>query len=306
MIKETDIISIADLSRDEIETILSLAQKIKEGKVSPSLKGKILATLFFEASTRTRLSFEAAMHKLGGSVIGFSEPKKTSAEKGETLADAIRVVSSYADALVIRHPLEGAARLSADVADIPVINAGDGAREHPTQTLLDLFSIKECQGKLNDLKIACVGDLRHGRTAHSLAIASGLFNMRLFFVAPQSLTIPAHITHQLKVRGVKYSFHTTIEEVLPKIDILYMIRTQKERFEDGKEYAKYKKAYCVTPELLKEAKKNLRILHPLPRVCEIDSRIDSTPYAYYFEQAANGLYVRQAVLSLIMGGVSSD
>ena len=302
MLKHADIISISDLSRDEIEEILSLAQKIKEGKVSHSLQGKILATLFFEASTRTRLSFEAAMHKLGGSVIGFSEPKKSSAEKGESLSDAIRVVAGYSDALVVRHPLEGAARLAADVSKVPVINAGDGSREHPTQTLLDLFSIRECQGKLDELKIACVGDLRHGRTAHSLAIASALFNIRLYFVSPKSLTIPPHITHQLKVRGVKYSFHNTLDEVLPKVDILYMIRTQKERFDDKQEYAKYKKAYCITPELLKNGKKNLRVLHPLPRVCEIDPKVDRTENAYYFEQAENGLYVRQAVLSLIMGG----
>jgi aspartate carbamoyltransferase catalytic subunit len=299
-----DIISISDLSRKEIEEILLFAKELKEKGSTNTFQGKILASLFFEPSTRTRLSFESAMHKIGGSVIGFSESANTSTQKGETLADSIRVISGYSDVIVIRHPMEGAARLAADNSSVPVINAGDGSREHPTQTLLDLFSIQECQGRLDELKIACVGDLKYGRAAHSLALALSLFNIRLYFVSPDTLMPPPNIAHKIKTRGMKYSFHRDIEEVIGKVDILYMLRTQKERFDNLSEYEKHKKAYIVHKKLLEKAKPSMRVLHPLPRLDEISTKVDKTPQAYYFTQAKNGLFVRQAVLHKVLGGIN--
>lgn len=291
-----DIVSIADLSKEEIELILKNAEKMKP---SDLLKGKILASCFFEPSTRTRLSFEAAMLRLGGSVIGFAEAGTTSAKKGETLSDSMRVIGSYADILVIRHHQEGSARLAAEATDTPVINAGDGANQHPTQTLLDLFTIRECQGKVDELHIALVGDLKYGRTIHSLSLALTHYPVRLYFVAPESLNLPDSITHELRKKGVKFSFHEKLEEVVPKVDILYMSRIQKERFPEmahGFENpCRLKKGH------LEKAKKNLKILHPLPRVDEIEASIDSTPFAYYFQQSANGVRVRMALLALILG-----
>lgn len=294
------LISIADLSKEEILLVLKRAEEIQAKKPKGLLDGKILASCFYEPSTRTRLSFESAMIRLGGSAIGFSESATTSAKKGESLQDTIKVIGQYADILVLRHPKEGSARAASEATKTPVINAGDGSNQHPTQTLLDLFAIKECQGKLKGLNVAFVGDLKFGRTVHSLSMACAHFDMRLFFVSPDQLALPEEISHELKKHGVKFSFHRAIEEVLGKTDILYMTRIQKERLDESS-YEKVKDVYILKKAMLEGAKKNLKILHPLPRVNEIEAAIDKSPHAYYFQQAANGLYVRMALLSLILG-----
>lgn len=298
-LKQRGIISISDLSKEEVLMILKRADHFKKKKPKDHLHGNILASCFFEPSTRTRLSFESAMLRLGGSVIGFSDTENISSKKGESLKDSIRVIGAYADIIVIRHPKEGAARLAQESTQVPVINAGDGANQHPTQTLIDLFTINECQEKLQSLNIALVGDLKYGRTVHSLALASAFFDMRLFFISPEHLSLPVCVLHELRRKGVKFTFHQTIEEVMPKLDILYMTRIQKERFEEG-DYERIKDQYILKEPMLKKAKKTLRILHPLPRINEIEEAVDKTPYAYYFEQAVNGLYVRQAILDLLL------
>jgi len=296
-----DLISFRDLNREKVEAILHFAKKLKTSPEPHLLENKILGSCFFEPSTRTRLSFEAAISRAGGKVIGFSEMGSTSSAKGESLKDSMKIIGSYADIIVIRHPLEGSARLAGEVTDKPVINAGDGANQHPTQTLLDLFSMKECQTKLEELNIAFVGDLKYGRTVHSLSLGCALFNMRLYFISPSQLAMPDSICSELRKRGVKFSFHKSIEEVLDRIDILYMTRIQKERFEEG-DYSKIQDSYILKKEMLAQVKPNLKIFHPLPRVNEIDPAIDDTPYAYFFEQAANGIFVRQAILSLMLNG----
>jgi aspartate carbamoyltransferase catalytic subunit len=298
-LRNRSLISITDLSKEEILLVLKRSEEMKKKGSKELLKSKILASCFYEPSTRTRLSFEAAMIRLGGSIIGFSDVESTSAKKGESLHDSMKVIGLYADVIILRHPSEGAARLASESTDKPVINGGDGANQHPTQTLLDLFTIKECQKKLKALNIAFVGDLKFGRTVHSLSLACAHFDMRLFFVSPHQLMLPDEIGHGLKKQGVKFSFHRTIEEVLGKADILFMTRIQKERF-DPSEYEKCKEVYILTEEMLKKGKKNLKVLHPLPRVNEIETAIDKTPFAYYFQQAENGLYVRMALLSLIL------
>lgn len=296
-----DLISISDLSKAEIELVLETALKFKKAPKPDLLKGTILASCFFEPSTRTRLSFESAMHRLGGSVIGFSEAGTTSAKKGESLFDSMKVIGGYADILVIRHPQEGSARLAAEATDKPVINAGDGANQHPTQTLLDLFTIRECQGKIDELQIALVGDLKYGRTIHSLSLALAHYPVRLYFVAPENLSLPDAITHELKKKGVKFSFHEKLDEVIPKVDILYMSRIQKERFPDTQ--IDFTNTCMLKKKMLERAKPNLRILHPLPRVDEIEETIDSTPFALYFQQSANGVPVRMALLALLLGKI---
>ncbi|SPY96559.1 aspartate carbamoyltransferase catalytic subunit [Proteus mirabilis] len=261
-----------------------------------------MPVVFFEASTRTRLSFETAIHRLGASVVGFADGSNTSlGKKGETLADTISVLRTYADAIVIRHPQEGAARLASEFAgDIPVINAGDGANQHPSQTLLDLFTIKETQGRLDNLNIAMVGDLKYGRTVHSLAQALAKFTgNHLYFIAPKVLAMPEHILHLLEEHGVEYSQHETVDEVMSELDILYMTRVQKERL-DPSEYANVKAQFILTSADLVNVKDNLKILHPLPRIDEITTDVDNTPYAYYFQQAGNGIYARQALLALVL------
>lgn len=298
--KTHGLISIQDISRDEILFILKLAEKMKSHPAPSLLRGALMASCFYEPSTRTRLSFEAAMHRLGGNVIGFSDASITSTTKGESLHDTIKVIGSYADVIVLRHPSDGAARMASMVTDTPIINAGDGTNQHPTQTLLDLFTIKECQGKLKGLNIVFAGDLKNGRTVHSLALACALFDMRLYFVSPESLTLPEEICLSLRKQGIKFSFHPSLEEVAPKADILYMTRIQKERF-DATTYFHHKGVYIVKESLLKNVKKNLKILHPLPRVDEIDTAVDKTPFAYYFAQAQNAVYVRQAILALVLG-----
>ncbi|MGL5337013.1 MAG: aspartate carbamoyltransferase, partial [Enterovibrio sp.] len=268
------------------------------------LKGKVVASCFFEASTRTRLSFETAVQRLGGSVIGFADSNSTSAgKKGETLADSMRIISSYADAVVMRHPKDGAARLAAKfTGGVPVINAGDGANQHPSQTLLDLFTIYETQQRLDNLHIAMVGDLKYGRTVHSLSQALAKFpNNHIYFISPTALAMPDHILQQLQQNGQSYSQHASIEQVLPQLDILYMTRVQRERLDES-EYQHIKSAFILDLPKLVHAKPNLKVLHPLPRVDEIDTLVDSTPHAYYFTQAQNGVYARQALLAMILNG----
>lgn len=300
-LKNRDIISITDLSKDEILHILKLAESLKKHPQTKLLEGKIMASCFFEPSTRTRLSFETAMERLGGKVMGFAESGVTSAKKGETLYDSIKIIGQYADVIAMRHPYEGAARRAAEATDKPILNGGDGANQHPTQTLLDLFTIKECQKKLGGLRVAMVGDLKYGRTTHSLAQALAHFNTRLYFVAPESLRMPEYICEELKDKKIKFSLHKKIEEVINKIDILYMTRIQGERFADPMEYERIKNVYVLNLKMLDKAGSNLKIMHPLPRVNEIATDVDKTKHAYYFEQAENGLYVRQALLGLVLG-----
>lgn len=299
LLYQRDIVSVQDLTPDQIQLILDTAKQFKQAPSSTALQNKIVANCFFESSTRTRLSFETAVLRLAGKVIGFSSDEALSTKKGETLSDTIRVISEYADLIVIRNPREGAARLAAEMSEKPVINAGDGANQHPTQALVDLFTIQECQGRLNGLNVALVGDLKYGRTIHSLTQACMMFDMRLYLVSPEGLSLPESICDHLKKAGVRFSFHQSIEEVIPKIDILYLTRIQKERFGDA-EYQLQKNRYMLTPDLLRKAKSTLKILHPLPRVDEIDLSIDKTPYAHYFAQAANGVCVRQALLTLLL------
>lgn len=295
-----DILAIDDFSKDDILHILDTAKEIESSAKSNALQGLILGSCFFEPSTRTRLSFESAMQRLGGGVMGFADDKATSTQKGESLQDTVKILENYVDAIVMRHPLEGAAQLAADSIDIPVINAGDGANEHPTQTLLDLYTIQKNQGHLDGLSVAIVGDLKYGRTAHSLSRAAAHFGMRLYLVAPQSLEMPKEVCSFLRDSKIKFSFHRDIEEVLHKTDILYITRIQEERFPDKQEYLRLKDRYKLKSEDLRNVKENLRILHPLPRNDEIDPSIDHTPYASYFSQAKNGLRVRQALLQLVL------
>jgi len=300
--KGRSILSINDFSTEDIIEVLEAAKRMEASKDKGALlQGKIMASLFFEPSTRTRLSFEAAMHGLGGSVVGFAEPGVSSVKKGETLYDTTKMVERYVDVIVVRHPHDGAARLMADSSGKPVINAGDGANQHPTQTLLDLYTIKKCQGRITDLHIAMVGDLKYGRTVHSLAMALAKFKCRLSFVSPPQLRMPQQYLGALREQGVAYTEVNRIEEVIRDVDILYMTRIQRERFPDVDEYNKVKDAYLLHKGMLENVRGNLRILHPLPRVNEISTDVDDTPYAHYFEQAANGIPVRQALLALVLG-----
>jgi len=302
--KDRDIISVKDFSRKEIDYILKIAETMEPIAVKGSdmLRGKILATLFFEPSTRTRLSFEAAMHKLGGSTIGFAESEIASVKKGENLADTVRTVENYADVIALRHPLEGAARLAAEFARIPVINGGSGAEEHPTQALLDLYTIRKEKGKIDGLKIAFVGDLRYGRTVHSLAYALSLYNIELFLISPDTLKMRKEVLQTIKER-IPVTEKRNLEKIIPIVDVLYVTRIQKERFPEPAEYAKVKGFYKIDIKTLTAAKKDLIILHPLPRVDEIAAEVDNTPYARYFQQVWNGIVVRMAILSLILGAV---
>jgi len=296
------IISIPELSREELELIVDTAARLKAEPNPELLKNKVVASCFFEPSTRTRLSFETAVERLGGSVIGFDNGGNTSlAKKGETLADSVQVIASYVDAFVMRHPQEGAARLASEFSNgVPIINGGDGANQHPTQTLLDLFSIYETQGTLDNLNVAFVGDLKYGRTVHSLTQALAKFNnVRFFFIAPDALAMPDYICEELEESGIAFSMHSNIEEVVPELDVLYMTRVQKERFDES-EYAHMKSAFILTAATLEGARDNLKVLHPLPRVDEITVDVDKTKHAYYFEQAENGVYAREALLALVL------
>ena len=300
--KGRDIISIKDFTREEIDYILKIAGAMESIAKSGSdmLHGKTLATLFFEPSTRTRLSFEAAMHKLGGTAIGFAEPEIASIKKGENLADTVRVVENYADVIALRHPLEGAARLAAEFAQVPIINAGSGAEEHPTQALLDLYTILKEKGRIDGLNIALMGDLRYGRTVHSLAYALSLYKVKLYLVSPELLRMRREVLDAIKEK-VRLVEKTGIEEVLPETDVLYVTRIQEERFPDPAEYAKVRGTYKIGLNTLKDAKEDLIIMHPLPRVDEIDDEVDDTPYARYFQQVWNGIVMRMALLALILG-----
>lgn len=300
--KGRDIISIKDFNRKEIDYILKTAEAIEPLAKSGSdmLHGKMLATLFFEPSTRTRLSFEAAMHKLGGSAIGFAKPETASVKKGENLADTIRVVENYADVIALRHPLEGAARLAAEFAQIPIINAGSGAEEHPTQALLDLYTILKEKNQIDRLNIALIGDLRYGRTVHSLAYALSLYDVKLHLISPELLRMRREVLDTIK-KKIEVVEKTGMEEALPEIDVLYMTRIQKERFADMAEYAKVKGAYKIDCDVLENVKKDMVIMHPLPRVDEIADEVDATPHARYFQQVWNGIVVRMALLALILG-----
>ena len=299
-----DIVSIEDFSREEINYILNISRSMEPlaAKGSDILKGKILATLFFEPSTRTRLSFEAAMLKLGGSTIGFAEAEIASVRKGENLADTIRTVENYADIIALRHPLDGAAKLAAEFSKIPILNAGSGAEEHPTQALMDLYTIQKEKGKIDGLKIALVGDLRYGRTVHSLAYALSLYNIELYLISPESLRMRHEVIHAIKSK-ISIIEDTNLEKIISEIDVLYVTRIQKERFPDPAEYAKVKGIYKIDLKTLKNGKKDLIILHPLPRVDEIAAEVDNTPQARYFQQVWNGIVVRMALLALVIGAV---
>jgi len=301
-----DVLSIRDLSRADIELVLRTAKKmvpIALGKRrSRALEGKILSALFYEPSTRTRLSFESAMARLGGRVLGFSSADGTSVQKGETLADTIRMVEAYGDAIVLRHPQEGAARLAAEFTEKPVINAGDGAGQHPTQTLLDLYTIWDEKGRIEGENVALVGDLKYGRTVHSLAYALADLGAHLTFVSPPTLEMPPEILEHVKERGISYRMSHRLEDVVREADVLYVTRIQKERFPDPQEYEKVAGSYRIDSALLREAKRDLAIMHPLPRVTEIAAEVDRTRHATYFKQAFNGVPVRMALLDLILGG----
>lgn len=299
--KNRSLVSIEDYSKDELLKILELAAHFEQNPNQKILDGKVVATLFFEPSTRTRLSFESAINKLGGRIIGFSEAGSSSVSKGESLKDTILTVSKYSDLIVMRHPLEGAAKYASEVADVPVVNAGDGANQHPTQTILDLYSIKKTQGTLENLNIFFVGDLKYGRTVHSLLMAMSNFNPVFNFISHKKLQIPKEYKLYLDELGIKYYEHSEFTDIISRADIIYMTRVQRERFSDPVEYEKTKNVYVLRNSMLKNTKENLKILHPLPRVNEISQDVDSNPKAYYFEQAENGVYARQAIISSILG-----
>ena len=294
-------VTIADLSKEKIMSLLEAAARFEANPNRKTLDGKVIATLFFEPSTRTRLSFETAVNRLGGRVIGFSDAATSSSSKGESLKDTIMMVGNYADLIVMRHHLEGAARYASEISPVPIINAGDGANQHPSQTLLDLYSILQTQGTLEGLTINMVGDLKYGRTTHSLLQAMSHFNPKFVFTAPEELKMPKEYKSFLDRRGIEYIETTSLNEYLNDCDILYMTRVQQERFTDPMEYERVKDVYTLNASMLGNVRDNMKILHPLPRVTEIDQDVDDTPYAYYFKQAENGLYVRMAIISYLLG-----
>ena len=295
------LISIGDFSKEEILHVLETAKEFEQNKEQKFLEGKVIASLFFEPSTRTRLSFETAINRLGAKVIGFSDASNTSQSKGETLKDTIKMVSNYVDMIVMRHPLEGSSRYASEVASVPVVNAGDGANQHPSQTLLDLYSIMQTQGRLDSLTINMVGDLKYGRTTHSLLQAMSHFNPKFIFTSPEELKMPKEYKAFLDSKGIDYEETSSLEDHLNDCDILYMTRVQQERFTDPMEYERVKDVYRLSASMLTDVKENMKILHPLPRITEIDQDVDDTPYAYYFKQAENGLYVRMAIISYLLG-----
>ena len=296
------LVTIAEHSKEKILYMLEMAKQFEMNPNRRLLQGKVVATLFFEPSTRTRLSFETAANRLGARVIGFSDPKATSSSKGETLKDTIMMVSNYADIIVMRHYLEGAARYATEVTETPIINAGDGANQHPSQTMLDLYSILKTQGRLDNLTITMVGDLKYGRTVHSLLMAMKYFNPTFRFVACEELKMPREYVEFCRKQGIAYEEHTDFSrEVIDSSDIIYMTRVQRERFSDIMEYEKVKDLYNLHNSMLDTSRENLRILHPLPRVNEISQDVDDNPKAYYFDQARNGLFARQALICRALG-----
>ena len=297
-----DFVTIAVISNEKMMYLLEMAQEFEKYPNRELLKGKVVATLFFEPSTRTRLSFETAANRLGARVIGFSDAKASSVSKGETLKDTVLMVSNYADVIVMRHYVEGAAQYASEVAPVPIVNAGDGAHMHPSQCLLDLYSIYKTQGTLDNLNIYLVGDLKYGRTVHSLITAMRHFNPTFHFVAPKELAMPDEYKIYCKEHGIKYVEHTDFnEDVIADADILYMTRVQKERFSDLMEYERVKNVYILKNSMLGKAKPNMKILHPLPRVNEIAYDVDDNPHAYYIQQAGNGLFAREAIFSHVLG-----
>ncbi|MFN8134638.1 MAG: aspartate carbamoyltransferase [Bacteroidales bacterium] len=299
--KDKNLVSITDFSKEQYLRILEIAADFEKNPNQKLLTDHVVASLFFEPSTRTRLSFETAANRLGARVIGFSDSGSTSVKKGETLKDTIIMVSGYADIIVMRHPREGAARWASEVSSVPVINAGDGANQHPTQCLLDMYSIMQTQGTLDNLNIAFVGDLKYGRTVHSLVQAMCNFNATFHLVSPNELKLPSSSKMHIKNSNLSYHQYTELADVMPIADIIYMTRIQQERFSDPLEYEKVKNSYILNKAMLEGCKPNMRILHPLPRVNEISEDVDETPQAFYFKQAENGVYVRQALLAAIAG-----
>jgi aspartate carbamoyltransferase catalytic subunit len=295
------LVSIMDYSKDEYLKILDLAAKFEEKPKQNILEGYVVATLFFEPSTRTRLSFESAVNQLGGKIIGFSDIGTTSVTKGETLNDTIKIVCNYSDLIVMRHPLEGSARFASEVSSVPIVNAGDGANQHPTQTLLDMYSIKKTQGKLDGLNIFMVGDLKYGRTVHSLLMAMAQFKTTFNFISPDELKMPDEYKQHLDNLGLKYYEHKDFTDIISEADILYMTRVQKERFSDPIEYERVKNVYILKNHMLDNTKDTLKVLHPFPRVNEITEDVDANMKAYYFQQARNGVYTRQAIITSILG-----
>lgn len=298
--KNRSLVSITDYTKEEILEILHLAADFEANPNQKILKGKVIATLFFEPSTRTRLSFETAVNRLRGRIVGFSDAMTSSSVKGESLHDTIRMVANYADAIVMRHPLEGAARYASEISPVPIVNAGDGANQHPSQTLLDLYSILKTQGTLENLKICLVGDLKYGRTVHSLIMAMAHFNPTFRFIAPDELKMPDEYKLFCKKHKIPYEETRELAGNFDDADILYITRVQKERFLDMLEFERVKNTYTLKNEMLANSKSNLKILHPLPRVNEIDPDVDTNPKAYYFQQAKNGMYVRQAIISKVL------
>ncbi len=299
----SDIISVRQFRPDELRTLLGIVQRF-EGDTPPLLLGKVLGALFFEPSTRTRLSFESAMLRLGGSVIGFADAGITSATKGETLQDTLRIVENYCDVIVIRHPREGAARAAAEATTRPVVNGGDGANQHPTQTLLDLYTIQRRLGRVSGLRIGFLGDLKYGRAAHSLVEAAAMLGNELVLVAPPSLRLPSRRLEELAALGATYEETSELGPTLPTVDVLYVTRIQQERFADPLDFERVRNAYQIDRETVDRGKEGMIVMHPLPRVNEIHPSVDASPRAAYFEQAKNGVTVRKALLALLMGAVS--
>ena len=296
------LVSIDQCTKDDILRILDNAKKFERKPNQRLLEGKVVATLFFEPSTRTRLSFETAVNRLGGTIIGFQDASTTSSSKGETLKDTILMVSNYADVIIMRHYLEGAARYASEVTSIPIVNAGDGANQHPSQTLLDLYSIRETQGTLNNLTITIVGDLKYGRTVHSLIVGMSYFNPTFHFVAPEEMRMPDEQKHICAMHNIRFDEHVAFsEDIINQTDILYMTRVQRERFTDLVEYERVKNVYILRNKMLENSRPNLRILHPLPRVNEIAYDVDDNPKAYYIQQALNGLFTREAIICDVLG-----
>jgi aspartate carbamoyltransferase catalytic subunit len=295
------LISITDLTKDEIIRITELAAYFEEHPYEPLLNGRVIASLFFEPSTRTRLSFESAINRLGARVIGFSDTANTSVSKGETFHDTIQVISNYCDMIVMRHSLEGAPRYASEFSKVPIVNAGDGANQHPSQTLLDLYSIKKTQGTFDGINIMMIGDLKYGRTVHSLLQALSHFNTKFTFVAPPELRMPEEYKQFLRDKGLEYTETTEIGDAINEADIVYMTRVQRERFTDPMEYERVKNVYVLKNSMLDNTKDNMRILHPLPRVGEIAYDVDQNPKAYYFNQTENGVYTRMAIISYLLG-----
>lgn len=301
IMKNKSLVSINDFTKEEQRRVLEVAEEFERNPVQPLLTENVIASLFFEPSTRTRLSFESAVNRLNGKLVGFSEASNTSVKKGESLRDSILTIANYSDLIIMRNPVEGSARFASEISPVPIINAGDGSNQHPTQTLLDLYSIMKTQNTLDNLHVAFVGDLKYGRTVHSLVIALCNYNTTFHLVSPVELKLPSSVKMHIKEKNLKYFQYTNMEEVIPNVDILYVTRIQKERFSDPLEFERIKNSYNLHKDMLEETKDNFRILHPMPRVNEIHINVDSDNRAYYFQQALNGVFVRQALLSIILG-----